>query len=733
MENYLKKLNDKQLEAVTTIDGPLLVLAGAGSGKTTVLANRVAYILQNTFARPWNILAITFTNKAAREMRERIEKIIGSEAKSMWIGTFHSICIRILRTCIDREGYEKDFVIYDSADSRTLMKECEKELNIEEKTFPVRAVLSAVSNAKNNMIEPDAYTAVYGNDMRSRIIENLYSLYQKKLKRNSALDFDDIIMLTVKILKNNPDAAEKYQERFQYIHVDEYQDTNNTQYAMIGILAQGYGNICVVGDDDQSIYKFRGANVNNILDFESDYVGAKKVSLEQNYRSTSTILNAANKVIANNKKRMGKNLWTSKTDGEKIYAYTASTDRDEARFIAEQIERIYKETGNYRSCAILYRTNAQSRAIEEALMQNAIPYKVLAGLRFYDRKEIKDITAYLRVIYNPDDDVSLKRIINEPKRKIGNATIDRLQQHASERDTSCYRIIQSISAYPDLKAAAPRLTAFADIIKRLRKLAGELTIDKFVKRVLLETGYQGMLESEGTIESQTRLENIEEFCNLVTQYYEDPETSGELGEFLESVTIVSDIDAYDETEDYVVMMTIHSAKGLEFPVVFLTGMEEGLFPSTRAFIDEEDMEEERRLCYVAITRAKERLYVTKAMSRFKFGRIEQSDASRFYDEIPSEYIEDMSPVRNRAKQSLEDFGFSLKKEPVRRETQEPKDTPAMDMSHFAAGDRVRHRRFGEGTVVSAQAFGKDSIVLIDFDTAGTKRLMAAFAKLERIN
>ncbi|MGN1116501.1 MAG: 3'-5' exonuclease, partial [Candidatus Ornithomonoglobus sp.] len=361
------------------------------------------------------------------------------------------------------------------------------------------------------------------------------------------------------------------------------------------------------------------------------------------------------------------------------------------------------------------------------------PYKVLAGLRFYDRKEIKDITAYLRVIYNPDDDVSLKRIINEPKRKIGNTTIERLQQHAAEKDTSCYQIIQNISAYPDLKAAAPRLTAFADIIKHLRKLAGELTIDKFVKRVLLETGYQKMLEDEGTIESQTRLENIEEFCSLVTQYYEDPETSGELGEFLESVTIVSDIDTYDETEDYVVMMTIHSAKGLEFPVVFLTGMEEGLFPGTRAFVDEEDMEEERRLCYVAITRAKERLYVTKAMSRFKFGKVEQSAASRFYDEIPAEYIEDMSPVRNRAKQSMEDFGFSLKKEPIRREIYEPKkNTPTMDMSHFAAGDRVRHRKFGDGTVISAQAFGKDSILLIDFDTAGTKRLMAAFAKLEKI-
>ncbi|MDD6763178.1 MAG: DNA helicase PcrA [Clostridiales bacterium] len=732
MENYLKRLNDKQLEAVTTIDGPLLVLAGAGSGKTTVLAARVAYILQNTFAKPWNILAITFTNKAAREMRERIERIVGSEAKSMWIGTFHSVCVRILRTCIDREGYDKEFVIYDSADARTLMKECEKELNIEEKTFPVRAVLSAVSNAKNNMVEPDSYTAVYGNNMRSRIIEELYSLYQKKLKRNNALDFDDILMLTVKILKNNPDVAEKYQERFQYILVDEYQDTNNTQYAMIGILAQGYGNICVVGDDDQSIYKFRGANVNNILDFESDYADAKKVMLEQNYRSTSTILNTANRVIANNRKRMGKNLWTNKSDGEKIFAYTASTDRDEADFIAGQIERVYKEKGNYKSCAILYRTNAQSRAIEEALMKNAIPYKVLAGLRFYDRKEIKDITAYLRVIYNPDDDVSLKRIINEPKRKIGNTTIERLQQHASEKDISCYRVIQSVAAYPDLKAAAPRLTAFADIIKRLRKLAGELTIDKFVKKVLLETGYQKMLEDEGTIESQTRLENIEEFCNLVTEYYEDPETSGELGEFLESVTMVSDIDDYDESEDYVVMMTIHSAKGLEFPVVFLTGMEEGVFPGTKSSVDEEETEEERRLCYVAITRAKEKLYVTRAMNRFRFGKIEQSEASRFFDEIPTEYIEDMSPVRNRVKHSLEDFGFNLKRETVRTEVYEQKKAVSMDMSHFDAGDRVRHRKFGDGTVISAQAFGKDSILLIDFDNAGTKRLMAAFAKLEKV-
>lgn len=733
MENYLNRLNDKQLEAVTTIDGPLLVLAGAGSGKTTVLANRVAYILQHTYARPWNILAITFTNKAAREMRERIEKIIGSDAKSMWIGTFHSVCLRILRGCIEREGYGSDFVIYDTADTRTLMKECEKELHIEEKNFPIRIILSKISNAKNDMVEPDRYTDAYGEDMYSQVVEQLYRLYQTKLKRNNALDFDDLIMLTVKIFKDNPDVLEKYQAQFQYILVDEYQDTNNSQYAFVGLLAQGYGNLCVVGDDDQSIYKFRGANVDNILEFEDDYDNTTTVRLEQNYRSTSTILNAANRVIANNRKRMGKNLWTNQEDGEKITAYTGNTEREEAQFIAERIVRRYRETGSYKDCAILYRTNAQSRAIEDALMREGIPYKVLAGLRFYDRKEIKDIIAYLRLVYSFTDDVSFKRIVNEPKRKIGQATLDKLQSHANERNVSNMEIIKDIDLYDDMKAAAPRLKAFYRLIKDLRAAATELTIDKFVEKVMKDSGYMAMLEADDSIELRTRKENLEEFMNVVHAFADDAENSGRLDEFLESVTLVSDIDDYDQSEDYVVLMTIHSSKGLEFPVVFLAGLEEGIFPGTRSSGDDEEIEEERRLCYVAITRAKEKLYVTKTMSRFRFGQRTPTIASRFYDEIPAEYMDDASTVVTQMLNTAEKHGVSVKQE-IRRMEQyaAKKQTPAFDGAEFRAGDRVRHRKFGDGTVISAQSFGKDAILVIDFDTAGNKRLMAAFAKLEKI-
>lgn len=734
MESYLERLNAEQLDAVTTTEGALLVLAGAGSGKTTVLAGRVAYILQNTYTKPWNILAITFTNKAAREMRERIERIVGADAKEIWAGTFHSVCVRILRGCIDREGYEKDFVIYDSADARTLIKECETELDIDDEALPPRRALGVISKAKNSLIEPGDFTAVMGSTPIYDDIERLYKLYQKRLKKNNAVDFDDIIMLTVKILKNNPDIAEKYQSRFKYILVDEYQDTNNSQYMLIKLLAEGYGNICAVGDDDQSIYKFRGANINNILNFQSDYPDAKRVALEQNYRSTSYILDTANAVIANNKARMGKNLWTGKTGGDKVFLYTASTDRDEARFIADRIIAARRETGSFRSCAVLYRTNAQSRVIEDELMKSGVPYKVLAGLRFYDRKEIKDITAYLRVVCNPNDDVGLQRIINEPKRKIGAATVNRVAQHAAENDISCYDVLRNISAYPDLKAAAPRLTAFVELIRRLRRLAGELTIDEFVKRVLTETGYRQMLERDGSIEARTKLENIDEFCSLVAEYYEDPDTTGELGEFLESIAMVSDVDSYDETEDYAVMMTIHSAKGLEFPIVFLSGMEEGLFPGTLASADAEELEEERRLCYVAITRAKDRLYISNSMSRLRYGKIDGCMPSRFLSEIPPEYSTDISPVRNRVKSRLENAGFSIKHEHFENDARKPKpDAAAIDMSDLMVGDRVRHRKFGDGTVISVQPVGRDAILVVNFDSCGAKRLMALFAKPEKID
>lgn len=734
---YLDKLNDRQREAVTTTEGPVLVLAGAGSGKTTVLVNRIAYILQTTYAQPWNILAITFTNKAANEMKMRIENIIGISSRDMWVGTFHSICVKILRQFIERIGYGKDFVIYDSADSRTLMKECLKELNMDEKQYPVRAVLSEISNAKNEMLSYDDYARINYTDYRLRRYADAFELYQQKLKKNNALDFDDIICHTVNILKDNTDVAERYQKRFQYILVDEYQDTNNAQYSLINLLAQGYGNICVVGDDDQSIYKFRGANVNNILDFEKDYKASKKIMLEQNYRSTSNILNAANTVIDNNQRRMGKKLWTVKGEGEKITAYTGGTEREEAEYIAREIQNQCKNGKSYNDCAILYRTNAQSRALEEMLMREAVPYRVLAGLRFYDRKEIKDIIAYLRVIHNPHDDISLKRIINEPKRKIGAATLDKLTALSNKYGVSNFEIISNVDLYPDLNAAATRLKAFAKLIKKFRRQGEELSVEELTKHVIDESGYRDMLINENTIEAKTRIENIDELISVVTEFAINTETSGSLEDFLENVALVSDIDNYDAEQDSVVLMTIHSAKGLEFPVVFIAGMEEGLFPSIKSSSEQDDMEEERRLCYVAITRAKEKLYVTNAATRFKFGQRIPCIKSRFFEEIPAEFIEEDSGIKMGIKQSLADFGIKVRKIGTGMPTYVPNyssnsqsDTGSAE---FDTGDRVRHRKFGDGTVISAQKFGKDAILVIDFDTAGQKRLMAAFAKLEKID
>ena len=736
MGNYLDRLNTNQKRAVMTTEGPLLVLAGAGSGKTTVLASRVAYILENGQTQPWQILAITFTNKAANEMKDRIEKYVGENVKDMWIGTFHSICVRILRGTIDRLGYTSDFAIYDSSDAKTLVKECIRELGFDEKEYPPKSIVSIISRAKNEMVMPEDFTSVFGNDFRMRKVSEIYDLYTKKLKLNNALDFDDLITKTVIVLKENEDLKEHYRRKFKYILIDEYQDTNNTQYELISLLANENSNVCVVGDDDQSIYKFRGANIDNILNFEKDYEGAVKITLDENYRSTSNILNTANAVIANNKKRMGKNLRTSKGDGEKITMYTGSSEKEEASFIAKEIQRIYKERNSYADCAVLYRTNAQSRAIEEAMMYEAVPYKVLAGQRFYDRKEIKDVMAYLKAVYNPSDSVSLKRIINEPKRKIGTATLEKINRHEIEEKRTFYDIISNIDLYDDLKSAAVRIKPFVKLISDLRVLANELPVDKFLDRVLADSGYIAMLENDKSVESQTRLENVEEFKNVAREFVTNPETSGKLSEFIEKISLVSDIDGYDETDDCAVMMTIHSAKGLEFPVVFIAGLEEELFPSMRSYDDEEDIEEERRLCYVAITRAKEKLYMSRALNRFKYGASIPCEESRFMREVPIEYAEDASGTMMRARNTLERNNivsvtpeFKMMKHST---ASKEKHQPAMDAYDYRAGDRVRHRKFGDGTVVSSQAFGNDAIVVIDFDTVGTKRLMAAFAKLTRI-
>lgn len=734
MENYLDKLNKEQREAVTTINGAVLVLAGAGSGKTTVLANRVAYILQHSNIEPWNILAITFTNKAASEMRERIEKIVGDYAKQMWIGTFHSICVRILRKHITKLGYNSNFVIYDTSDAKTLIKECIKELGIDEKAYPVRSVLSEISKAKNDNVDPIQYAGLYGADFWKCHISRLYELYQNKMLNNNAVDFDDLIGLAVRILKEYPEVLSDYQMQFKYILVDEYQDTNDSQYELIRLLAQGYGNICVVGDDDQSIYKFRGANINNILNFEKDFSDAKRIALERNYRSTSNILNTANAVIANNNKRMGKNLWTDMGDGEVVSLYTGTTERDEADYIARTIEKTVGDRTSYSDFALLYRTNSQSRALERALRERNIPYKILSGLSFYDRKEIKDIMAYLRVIYNYDDDVSLRRIINEPKRKIGNATLDKVYSHANELGVSFFEIISHADMYSDLKNAAVRLKNFAGLIMDLRKLAGTLSVDELVKRVVTDTGYNTMLELENPVEARTKIDNIDELVNAAAEYVMDGTTSGELGEFLQRSSLMTNTDEYENSNGEVVLMTIHGAKGLEFPIVFLTGMEEGLFPSFHPDSGEEEMEEERRLCYVAITRAKEKLYVTKALSRMHFGQVTSTSESRFLKEMPKQLLKDESSVGMGVRNKLEQKGAAFLPDYKYIQPTYKKSAPnSIGEYDYMKGERVRHRKFGEGTIISSKSFGNDAIVLVDFDTAGTKRLMAAFAKLEKIN
>lgn len=739
MNNMLDKLNERQKEAVLATEGPVLVLAGAGSGKTTVLVNRIAYMISEKHIRPWNILAITFTNKAAREMKDRIERLLGDTAKDMWIGTFHSVCVRILRSCIDLLGYSCDFVIYDTADTKTVMKECLRELDIDEKSFPVRNVLSIISNAKNDLMDAATFENVYKSDYRMSIIAKIYYRYQTKLRKNNAVDFDDIILNTVKILSENPDVLSKYQDKFQYILVDEYQDTNNSQYLLINLLAQANRNLCVVGDDDQSIYKFRGANIGNILNFEDDYSDVQKITLDQNYRSTQNILDAANSVISNNKGRMGKSLWTSNGDGNKVFVYTGTNEYDEARYIARQIKKHFDEQGSFSDCAILYRTNAQSRVIEEMLMRESVPYKVLSGLRFYDRKEIKDIIAYLRVVYNPNDDVSLARIVNEPKRKIGNATLEKARNIAREKETSLYDVISHADDYPEFKTAIKKLLSFSEIIQSLIKLKDTVTIEELTGRILNDTGYMPALVMEDTTESKTRIENLGEFISVITEFEKNEETGNTLGEFLENISLVSDIDGYDENEDSAVLMTIHSAKGLEFPIVFLSGLEEGLFPGMRSMESDDDIEEERRLCYVAITRAKEQLYITKTISRTIHGKTMPTTASRFFKEIPVEYLEDKTTLQPKVAKVMQDLGVRNAAAPKKEVYMTKgfgssvKSSGSTDYSKFKAGDAVEHRTFGRGEILKATPCGNDCILEIQFESIGFKRLMAAFAKVKKIN
>ncbi len=722
---YLQGLNDKQREAVLKTEGPVLVLAGAGSGKTTVLVNRLAYILDEKKVSPFSVLAITFTNKAANEMKQRIKNIVGDIADNMWVSTFHSMCVRILRSCIDRIGFGSSFVIYDTADQKALLKECMRELEIDEKSLDIKSVMAEISNAKDDLITPYMYENLNSGDYRLRRVAKIYKLYQERLKKNNALDFDDLIIKTIEVFTENPDVLEKYQQKFRYIMVDEYQDTNNAQFMLVSLLSKGYRNLCVVGDDDQSIYKFRGANIQNILGFETVFPDAVTIKLEQNYRSTQTILDAANAVISHNKGRKGKTLWTKNPEGSVIDYFVADTEHAEADYIINKISESVKNGSKYSDNAILYRMNAQSRVLEEKLMRDGIPYRVLAGLRFYDRKEIKDMIAYLRVIHNPADDVSLSRIINEPKRGIGTTSLNKALKLAVDNNTSLFDIISNADKYKDLQRAEKKFSDFARLMQTLIDDAPDLKVSELLERIMTDTEYFAILSAMTDVEGPSRVENLKELKSVVVEFEEDETNDASLSGFLERVSLVSDIDKYDPDEDAVVLMTIHSAKGLEFPIVYLPGLENGIFPG-QLILDEADLEEERRLCYVAITRAKKELTITRAERRMLFGKTLYQPESKFIGEIPKEYLNEKKSKTATLTQTAKTLGFFTYQKPTF-------SAPTVaEIDRFNEGDRVLHKKFGPGTVVSSEQFGRDFKLEIVFDTGEKKILMAAFAKLEKI-
>ncbi len=772
---YLDRMNDMQKKAVLKTEGPLLILAGAGSGKTTVLVSRIAYIVDNKKAEPWQILAITFTNKAANELKDRLSLYLGPEnAVSVWAGTFHSICAKILRRYGDRLGYSSHFTIYDTDDSKRIMKECQRLLGIEDKMMPHKSILSAISRAKDSLITPEEFERDAGQDARLKRIAECYKLYQQLLKSADAMDFDDIIVNTVKLLKEDEEVRSYYQNRFKYVHVDEYQDTNHAQYELTTLLAGKYCNICVVGDDDQSIYKFRGATIENIMSFEKNYKNAEIIRLEQNYRSTGNILAAANEVIKNNRERKGKNLWTEAGDGEKLTLYTAADEFLEGAYIAEKISDGVASGKRFSDHAVLYRTNAQSNAIERAFVRMGIPYKVVGGKRFYERKEIKDALAYLTLVNNPADAVRLKRIINEPKRGIGETTVNAVSEIAAGLGTTMFEVMATADQYDRLRRSASKLLQFAGMINDLSQKALDEPIGDLFDDIMEQTGYISYLAlDKDTYED--RLANLQELKSNMLRYLEENE-DGDLQGFLEEVSLLSDIDAYNEQADVAVMMTLHSAKGLEFPVVFLAGMEEGIFPGRQSMYDNSEVEEERRLAYVGITRAKEKLYMTNASVRMMFGSTTRNRLSRFVYEIPTDYIDEV-PQENNAfgsangygtngypsgykKPSFAGFGGysssyggdfgsanytgpygdSSKKKSYEtsrkiggKASSAAQNKAGADAAmSFSIGDTVKHKAFGTGVVLSVNPMGNDNLLEIAFDKAGTKKLMANFAKLEKI-
>ena len=736
-------LNDRQKEAVFCTEGPLLVLAGAGSGKTRVLTHRIAYLIEEKDVNPWNIMAITFTNKAAGEMRDRVDNLVGFGSESIWVSTFHSSCVRILRRFIDHLGYNTNFSIYDTDDQKTLMRQILKKLELDPKTFRDRAMLSAISSAKNELMSPEEFRVNAEGDWRAKKIAEVYQNYQEELKKNNALDFDDLIFKTVDLFRTNADVLEYYQERFKYIMVDEYQDTNTAQFRLIELLAGKYKNLCVVGDDDQSIYKFRGANISNILDFESAFPGAKVIKLEQNYRSTSHILDAANAVIRNNQGRKDKTLWTANGEGVPVVFHQYEQAYEEADGI---VRDILKDGRDYQDYAVLYRTNAQSRLLEEKCIEHNVPYRLVGGVNFYQRKEIKDVLSYLKTIANGQDDLAVQRIINVPKRGIGAASIGKITAWASEQGMSFYDACARAAAVPGLGKAAGKVAVFTGQIEDFRDaLNGGATIREVIEQILADTGYKDELEAEGEIEFQTRMENIEELMNKAVSYSEEVEHPS-LDEFLEQVALVADVDR-------VTLMTLHSAKGLEFPVVYLSGLEDGLFPSRMSIMsdDRTEIEEERRLCYVGITRAKERLVITASRMRMINGETHYSKVSRFVDEIPEELIqmEKLGPRvgrsvnrdefdddtlpwnKNQSRLGVSKFGMKSANmaSPGFGKAFTVQKPASLD---YGVGDRVRHVKFGEGTVLSVKDGAKDFEVSVNFDTAGVKKMFASFAKLQKV-
>ncbi|SCW70211.1 DNA helicase-2 / ATP-dependent DNA helicase PcrA [Paenibacillus tianmuensis] len=757
----IQKLNPQQRRAVEATDGPLLIMAGAGSGKTRVLTHRIAYLIATRKAAPWSILAITFTNKAAREMQERVSALVGPQGQDIWVSTFHSMCVRILRRDISRIGFTSNFTILDSGDQLSVVKNCMKELNIDSKKFEPKAVQAAISNAKNELLTPEKFERKIG-DYFDGIVAKVYSSYQRKLKANNSLDFDDLIMTTIELFQQVPEVLDFYQNKFQYLHVDEYQDTNRAQYMLCRMLADKYKRICVVGDSDQSIYRWRGADISNILDFEKDYPNATTILLEQNYRSTSNILNAANKVIANNTGRKPKNLWTDKGEGQKIRLYQADSEHEEGYFITGEIRKNVDKGRRFSDHAILYRTNAQSRVVEEILIKSDIPYQIVGGIKFYDRKEIKDILGYLRLISNPDDDISFARIVNVPKRGIGDTTVERLGAAAGQFGVSMFAMLENVDSMEIGAKARNALADFRDMIENLYRMVDYLSVTELTEKILEMSGYREELKRENTIESQARLENIDEFLS-VTMEFEKRNEDKSLVSFLTDLALIADIDSMNQDPEAgkqgVVLMTMHSAKGLEFPVVFVIGLEEGVFPHSRALMDNEELEEERRLAYVGITRAEEELFLTCARMRTLFGRTTANAPSRFLQELPQELLETVragggfgrggaaTPAwagGERRFGSAGGFGgapaqagrtpVSFRSGPAAAAgSAAPKAAaPAAQATDFAMGDKVSHGKWGTGVVVAIKGSGDDTELQIAFPApVGVKRLLAKFAPITK--